>query len=75
MWSKDTRAVRVSETVFFKHNYLTIPTITPEAVSLKAAEYLKKAIEGNIPQFLQTKEGVKQLMKISNVTQPNQPIQ
>ena len=56
--------MRVSETVFFKHKYLTMPTITPEAALLKAVDDLKNAIEGKIPPSLQTKEGVKQLMKI-----------
>ena len=37
VWLKDTRAVRASETVFFKHKCLTMPTITPEAALLKAA--------------------------------------
>ena len=54
----------VSETVFFKHKYLTMPTITPEAALLKAVDDLKNAIEGNIPPSLQTKEGVEKLMKI-----------
>jgi len=41
-----------------------MPTITPEAALLKAANDLKNAIEGIIPQSLHTKEGVEQLMKI-----------
>ena len=28
VWLKDTRAKRVGSTVFFKHKYLTMPTIT-----------------------------------------------
>ena len=41
-----------------------MPTITPESALIKAAGDLKKASEGKIPQSLQTKEGVEQLMKI-----------
>ena len=61
---KGHRGSRVSEAVFFENKYLTIPTVTPEAAVMKAAEDLNTTTKGNIPQSLQTKEGIKQLTKI-----------
>ena len=50
VWLKDTRHERVGDTVFFKHKYLTMPTLTPADAMLKAANDLTDAIKGNIPQ-------------------------
>ena len=50
VWVKDTRSVRVGNTVFFKHKYLTIPTLTNADALVNAANDLKLALEGGIPQ-------------------------
>ena len=47
-WIKETRATRVSGTVFFKHKYLTNPTVTPEDAIVAAANNLSNAIKRNM---------------------------
>ena len=61
---KDTRAERVGNTVFFRHKYLTIPTITNADTLLIAAQYMKSTLEKGTTQTLQTTEAVKELMQI-----------
>jgi hypothetical protein len=41
-----TRTTRVSDTVFFKHQYITNPHVTPETLVLKAAGELTSALKG-----------------------------
>ena len=64
VWIKDTRAERVGNTVFFKHKYLTMPTITNADALLIAAKSMESALEKGTTQTLQTTEAVKKLMKI-----------
>ena len=52
IWIKETKSVRIGNTVFFKHKYLTMPTITPGDAVLKAAEDLKEALLNNMPKKL-----------------------
>ena len=47
LFAKSTRAERVSDTVFFKHKYLTQPTILPEDTIVAAAQQLTAALKGN----------------------------
>ena len=54
MWMTDTRATRVSATVFHKHKYLTTPTVTPANRVLAAAKKLPEEIKGRIRQHLST---------------------
>ncbi len=44
-----TRATRISDTVFFKHQYITNPTVSLESHVIAAAQQLAKAPQGNIP--------------------------
>ncbi len=44
-----TRATRISDTVFFNHQYITNPTISPESHMVAAAQRLIIALQGNIP--------------------------
>ena len=53
----DTRAVRGSETVIFKHKYITMPTVTPADAIVQAAKQLTDALKGNIPPAL-AKSGI-----------------
>jgi hypothetical protein len=41
-----TRATRVSDSIFFKHQYITNPQVTPEILVLKAAAELTSALRG-----------------------------
>jgi len=55
---------RVCDTVFFKHKYLTMPTITSADALIKAADNLVDAISGVIPKNSITEDTVLQLMTI-----------
>ena len=60
----DTKSVRTCLTVFFKHKYLTMPTITPADALIRAADYLTDAISGLLPTHTVTADAVDQLMEI-----------
>ena len=49
-WITDERQVRIVDTIFFKHKYLTMPTLTPAKVVIKAAGKLEEAIAGILPK-------------------------
>ena len=60
----DTRPARVCNTVFFKHKYLTMPTITPADALIGAADDLTDALAGVVPPPNMTWDAVDQLMRI-----------
>jgi hypothetical protein len=60
----DTKHSRVCNAVFFKHKYLTMPTITPVNALIRAVDDLTDAISGIIPPPSTTREAVDQLMLI-----------
>jgi hypothetical protein len=68
-----TRATRISNTVIFKHQYITNPTISPESHVVAAAQQLAMALKGNIPVGNETAEALKKvselLIKIARVKQ------
>jgi hypothetical protein len=43
-----TRATRISDTVFFKHQYITNPQVTPKTLIIKAALDLTSTLKGMI---------------------------
>ena len=47
-WITETKHVRIGNTVFFKHKYLTMPTITIADMILTATKDLQDALEGDI---------------------------
>jgi hypothetical protein len=59
-----TRSLRVCQTVFFKHKYLTQPSFTTNDALLLAADRLTTAIEGVLPTTTSTQAGVQQLLDI-----------
>ena len=59
MWIKETKSVRIGNTVFFKHKYLTMPTIAPGDAVIKAAEDLKEALINNTPKNSEIEEGIR----------------
>ncbi len=59
-----TRATRISDTVVFKHQYITSPTISPESHVVAAAQQLVTALQGNIPAGNKTAEA---LIKVSEL--------
>jgi hypothetical protein len=44
-----TRATRISDTVFFKHQNITNPIVSPESHVVAASQQLATALKGNIP--------------------------
>jgi len=42
---KATRVKRISDTVYFKHKHITLPTLTPEDLVIKAIQDLSNAIK------------------------------
>ena len=46
VYVKKTRSERISDTVFFKHKYITQPTVTPADTIVKALDDLTHALKG-----------------------------
>jgi hypothetical protein len=61
----NTRATRISDAVFFKHQYITNPTVSPESYVVAAAQQLATALQGNIPAGNETAEALKRLAAYS----------
>jgi hypothetical protein len=59
-----TRATRISDTVFFKHQYITNPTVSPESHIIAAAQQLATALKGNIPAGNETAEASKKVSEL-----------
>jgi hypothetical protein len=59
-----TRAIRISNTVFFKHQYITNPTVSPESHVIAAAQQLAIALKSNIPAGIVTAEAFKMVREL-----------
>jgi hypothetical protein len=59
-----TRATRVSNAVFFKHQYITNPQITPETLVMKAAAELTSALKGTVLHDAETAEALAKVGKL-----------
>ena len=68
VWVTDTRARRVGQTVFFKHKYLTQPTITPNDALLRAGDNLCSALTNAAPGDEKTQRAVDLLVEIFQKT-------
>jgi hypothetical protein len=64
IYISDTRSTRIGNTVFFKHKYLTMPTMTNADALLKAAQDMTTAMKGGVPQSNETVDAIKALMQI-----------
>ena len=60
----DTHHTRVCSSVFFKHKYLTMPTLTAANALIRAADNLTKALAGVIPPPNMTTDAINQLINI-----------
>ena len=67
VWVKDTTSVTIRDTVFFKHKYLTNPTITTDDAINKATDNLESSIDNNIPQTDESKKTINQFMELFNI--------
>ncbi len=59
-----TRATRISDTVFFKHQYITNPMVSPESYVIAAAQQLTTALKGNILAGNKMAEALKKVSKL-----------
>ncbi len=59
-----TKATRISDTVFFKHQYITNPTISLESHVVTAAQQLTIVLKGNIPTGNKTAEALQKVSKV-----------
>ena len=59
-----TRATRISDTVFFKHQNITNPTLSPESHVVAAAQQLATALKGNIPAGNETAEALDKVSEL-----------
>jgi hypothetical protein len=64
VYISDTKSIRTCLTVFFKHKYLTMPSITPADALILASDNLTDAISGLLPTSTVTQDAVDQLMMI-----------
>ncbi len=59
-----TRAKRVSNAVFFKHQYITNPQLTPETLVMKAAAEFTSALKGTVLRDAETAEALAKVGKL-----------
>jgi hypothetical protein len=64
IYINDTRHTCTCNTVFFKHKYLTMPTLTPADALIRAADNITSAIAGAAPPPNMTTDVIDQLMHI-----------
>ncbi len=58
------RATRISDTVFFKHQYITNPQVTPKTLVIKAALDLTSALKGTTSRDGKTAEALQKFSKL-----------
>jgi hypothetical protein len=59
-----TRATRISDTVLFKHQYITSPRISSESHVVAAAQQLVTVLQGNIPAGNKTVEALTRVSEL-----------
>ncbi len=59
-----TRATRISDSVFFKHQYITNPQLTLETLILKSASELTSALKGTVSHKAETADALAQVSKL-----------
>ena len=67
IYAKNTRSERVSDTVFFKHKYITEPTLTPEDTIVKALDDLTQALKER-----RNKKGIEEIDALKQIDNPTQ---
>ena len=71
-WMINTRATRVSATVFHNHKYISKPNVTPDESVITAAVNLASALKVTIPACLQHSP-LADLTRLSEISQRRQP--
>jgi hypothetical protein len=59
-----TKAMRVSNTVFFKYQYITNPQVTPKTLFIKVALELTSALKGTVSHNGKTAEVLEKFSKL-----------
>ncbi len=59
-----TRVTRISDTVFFKHQYILNPQVTPKTLGIKAASDLTSALKGMVSRDGKTAEVLKKFSEL-----------
>ena len=60
----ETKGTRTCKTVFFKHKFLTMPTLTTADALIRAADSLTEAIDRADPKPGMTRDAIDQLISI-----------
>ena len=68
LWNLKTKSTRVSETVFFKHKYITNPTLTPEDAIIAAANQMTETLQTHKTPGMY-KEDVQALARLDQIFQ------
>ncbi len=74
IYKKNTKSMRISDTVWFKHKYITQPIVTPAVMIVKALTDLTQALKGrtNLNRLEQI-ESLKCLKELLTNTPPSSP--
>jgi hypothetical protein len=67
VYISSTKGTHISETVFFCHKYLTMPTITPADALIKAVDNLVDVMSGQLPKNSVTANVVEQSVEIYKI--------
>jgi hypothetical protein len=59
-----TRATRIRDSVFFKHQYITNPQLMPETLVLKAALELTSALKGTVSREAETADALARVSEL-----------
>ena len=66
-WTKTTRSTRISATMFFKHKYITNPSLTPTDAIIAAAVNLAHTIKHNMPEQYRSQLKKNDLSKLQQI--------
>jgi hypothetical protein len=64
VYKTKTGVTRISDTVFFKHQYIMNPTVSPESHAVAAVQQLTIALQGNIPKGNDTSESLQKVSEL-----------
>jgi hypothetical protein len=63
-----TRARRLRDTLFFKHQYITNPKVSPRIMVIQAVQQLTSALQGNVAQETNAAEALRRVSKLFTKT-------
>eukprot|EP00804_Cyclotella_cryptica_P006784 CCRYP_019521-RA/>CCRYP_019521-RA protein AED:0.43 eAED:0.43 QI:0/0/0/1/0/0/2/0/348 len=75
VWTPTSRTTRISATVFFKHKYITNPSVTPADAIIAAAANLSHLLTNNLQAHHNNKVNHSDLTRLQILTQPSPPPQ